>query len=385
MISSILDSEADILEQGKFDIVTSIVILIITGLLVSHLFVNTIIKPRLYDGTINELGRYAFTFDAYDYIEDNSDKHVIAIGSSKMREIFDGVTIGELTDYSGDFFNLAYAGDRPYVRMIEIDALIRTDPQMVIIEIGPNVFSALSTPLPKSTTGRMSQLMALNTEWAAQSWEKILDEEDKKILPISRFEQVRYFANYTPEAIESTINYELELEKQPYSCDPNWGTVHCVPAVDSDEYDDYIRYPIQFRNSLKVIKEGNAKWTIEEFYGERLDNYLNSSYHNPEGIRNKNQIAFEFIIEELINNDIDVVLVALPYNPVLIDRLSEGKWDYYNSTISAMELKYDITVIDYLWDNAWVEDDFNDFTHASREGEIKFAIDIAPKLDDILQ
>nr|MCS5533766.1 hypothetical protein [Candidatus Poseidoniaceae archaeon] len=381
----ILDSEADIMEQRKYDIVTSIVILIITGLLVSHLIVNTITKPRLYDGTINDLGRYAFTFDAYDYIEDNSDKHVIAIGSSKMREIFDGVTIGGLTNYSGDFFNLAYAQDRPYVRMIEIDALIKTEPEMVIIEIGPNVFSELVTPIPKSTQGRMSQLMALNTEWTTQSWEQILVEEDRNVLPNSRFEQVRYFANYTPEAIETTINYELELEEQPYSCDPNWGTVHCVPPVDSDEYDDYIRYPIQFRNSLKVIKEGNAKYTIEEFYGERLNNYLNSSYHNPEGIRNKNQIAFEFIIEKLINNDIEVVLVALPYNPVLIDRLFEGKWDYYNSTISAMELNYDITVIDYLWDDSWVEDDFNDFTHASREGEIKFAIDIAPKLDDILQ
>jgi hypothetical protein len=373
------------LEQGKYDIVTSIVILMITSLLVSHLFVNTIIKPRLYDGTINNLGRYAFTFDAYDYIEDNSEEYVIAIGSSKMREIFDGGTIGNLTNYSGDFFNLAYAGDRPYVRMIEIDALIRIDPKMVIIEIGPNVFSELVTPIPKSTNGRMSQLMALNTEWTTQSWEQILVEEDRNVLPNTRFEQIRYFANYTPEVIESTINYELELEEQPYSCDPNWGTVHCVPSVDSDEYDDYVRYPIQFRNSLKVIKEGNAKYTIEEFYGERLDNYLNSSYHNPEGVRNKNQIAFEFIIEKLIDNDIEVVLVALPYNPVLIDRLSEGKWDYYNSTISAMELKYDVTVIDYLWDDSWVEDDFNDFTHASREGEIKFAIDLAPKLDDILQ
>jgi hypothetical protein len=372
------------LEQGKLDIVTSIVILIITGLLVSHLFVNTIIKPRLYDGTINNLGRYAFTFDAYDYIEDNSEEYVIAIGSSKMREIFDGGTIGNLTNYSGDFFNLAYAGDRPYVRMIEIDALIRIDPKMVIIEIGPNVFSALSTPLPESTTSRMSQLMALNTEWTTQSWEKILDEEDKTILPLSRFEQVRYFAKYTPEAIESTLDYELELEEQPYSCDPNRGTVHCVPSVNSDEFDEYIKYPIQFRNSLKVIKEGNAKWTIEEYYGERLDNYLKSSYHNPEGIINKNQVALEFIIEELLENDIQVMLIGLPYNPVLIDRLSEGQWEYYNSTISRYNDEYEITIVDYLWDNDWIEDDFNDYTHASRQGEIKFAEKVAPEINGIL-
>jgi hypothetical protein len=372
------------MNENKFELTTSIIVLIIAGLIVSHLFVNTLIKPRLYDGTINELGRYAFTFDAYDYIEENSDEYVIAIGSSKMREIFDGVTIGEFTNFSGDFYNLAYAGDRPYVRMIEIDAIIRTDPKMVIIEIGPNIFSSLATPLPESTKGRMSQLMALNTEWTEQSWENILVEEDKNMLPLSRLEQLRYFANYTPEAIESTLNYEWELEEQPYSCDRDWGTVRCVPLVNSNEYEEYLKYPIQFRNSLKVIKEGNARWTIEEFYGEKLDNYLKGSYHNPEGITNKNQIAFEFIIEKFIENDIEVVLVGLPYNPVLIDRLSDGQWDYYNSTISAMEQKYDITIIDYLWDKSWVEEDFNDFTHASRDGELKFAEKISPLIDDII-
>ena len=40
-------------------------------------------KPRLYDGSINELGRYSFTFDAYEYIDENSEKSNHCLGQFK--------------------------------------------------------------------------------------------------------------------------------------------------------------------------------------------------------------------------------------------------------------------------------------------------------------
>ena len=128
----------------KVGLASSITIAVVTLLLFFPMVQDSIVKPRLYDGSINELGRYAFTFDAYEYIKDNSENPVIAIGSSKMREIFNGLTIGENTSYEGEFYNLAYAGDRPYVRMIEIDAMIELNPKLVIFEIGANTFSSIS-------------------------------------------------------------------------------------------------------------------------------------------------------------------------------------------------------------------------------------------------
>ena len=370
-------------------------VLFVTLLFFSQVMGNYVIKPRLYDGTLNGLGRYSFSFDAYEYIEENSEKAIIAIGSSKMREIFDGELIGEYTISSGDFYNLAYAGDTSYVRMIEIDSIIKSEPVMVILELGPNTFTKGDTPIKDLMKARMSLLMSLNPEWRTASWEENLDENDKQLLPLSRNEQLEFFAEHTSESIEKSMNYYFEdwfeveeyknfFETPPYSCDRNTGTVHCVPHKESQGYDLYVKYPIQFRNSLKVIKEGKAKWTIEEFYGENLDNYLKRSYHNPEGVLNKNQIAYEFMIQKLLENNIEVVLVGVPYNPVLIDRLSEGQWDYYNSTVSGYKNNSDITVIDYLWDKSWIDDDFNDYAHAARDGEIKFAEKIAPALDELL-
>ena len=364
---------------------TGIATLCIIFIMASLSFNSMVIKPRLYDGTINDLGRYSFTFDAYDHIKESSEDVVIALGSSKMREIFDGHLVAESTEFEGEFYNLAYAMDQPYVRMIEVDALIQTNPKLVMIELGPNMFSSLADPIPESTLNRMIQLMALNTDWEKASWNGVITEQDRILLPENRIKQLEYFSTISSKSIESTLSYALGHDEPPYSCDTDWGTVHCVPLPSEPEYEDYVKYPIQFRNSLKAIKAGDAKYSIEESYGERLDNYLSRSYHNPEGVLNKNQLAYEFIIESLLENDIPVMLVNLPYNPVLIDRLSDGQWDYLNSTIEDYSNRYDVEIVDYMWSNDMVDDDFNDFTHAARSGEVKFAEFIGPKIDDFLR
>lgn len=373
-------------EITRVDLLSSITIAAVTLLIFFPLIQDSVVRPRLYDGSVNQLGRYAFTFDAYEYIEDKSENPVIAIGSSKMREIFNGIKIGENTEFEGEFYNLAYAGDKPYVRMIEIDAIIELSPKLIIIEVGANTFTSIPEPLDEGSIQRMSQLMALNTEWGKQSWENIIFEEDIELLPMERWEQILYTASLTPESLEKSFQYEFDFDEKPYSCDPITGRVHCVPLESDDNYnyDAYVQYPTQFGNDLKYIREGKSSITIEEFYGERLDNYLDGPYHNSEGVINRNQIAFEFMLESLTNANIPVLLVGLPYNPVLIDRLEVGQWDYYNLTTSTYTDIEGITFHDLVWNDDWVEEDFNDFTHASREGEAKFTSYISPVIDSIL-
>ena len=373
-------------EVTRAGLASSITIAVVTLLLFFPMIQDSVVKPRLYDGSVNGLGRYSFTFDAYEHIEKNSENPIIAIGSSKMREIFDGIAIADSTSFDGEFYNLAYAGDTPYIRMVEIDTLILLKPDLVILEIGPNTFSKTSQPLNEISIQRFSQLMALNPNWKEPSWSDLIFEEDKEVLPMAKSEQILYLASLTPESLEKTFLYHYEIEEKPFDCEPIWGDVQCVPIKENEEYDydEYLQYPTQFRNSLKNIKEGKASFTIEEFYGERLNNYLAGTYHNPEGVENRNQIAFEFMLESLTNANIPVLLVGLPYNPVLIDRLDVGQWDYYNLTTSTYAEIDGITVHDLIWNDNWVEEDFNDFTHASREGEVKFTYFISPLIDSIL-
>tara|TARA_Y100000589_G_scaffold44862_1_gene37762 strand:+ start:543 stop:1634 length:1092 start_codon:yes stop_codon:yes gene_type:complete len=344
-----------------------------TLLLLSTSTVSTIVKPRLYDGSINELGRYAMTFDAYEHISGSSDNAVIAIGSSKMREAFDGILLEELHEEDYDFYNLAIAGDIPIVRMLELDAIIKANPEFVILEVGPNTFSDLSYPLPESTLSRMAQLVSLGNVELNQYPNYVLNQDTKDALPSTQIERVKVLTTYVPTAIDDTIAIEFFSQEQPYPCSGPKENVRCVPLPNNTTYDQYLRYPIQFRDSLASIKAGKSSITIEEFYGPRLDQYLNKSYHNPEGRLNENQIAFEYMIERFNNADIRVILVGLPYNPVLLERLSIGQWDYYNTTVDMYHQLEMITVVDMMWDKDWEDIHFNDYTHMSRQGEILFS------------
>ena len=381
----ISDTYVEPCEVKRDDLLISCIIAIaVTMLLLSPTLITTIVKPRMYDGSINELGRYSMTFDAYDHIAATSDSAIIAIGSSKMREAVDGQLLAELDNYQHDFYNLAYAGDRPYVRMLEISGIIESKPEVVILEIGPNTFSSLSTPVPESTLSKMAQLVSIGNVNLDTYPANILDYNDKNNLPNSRKERLDVLSTYVPVALEYSIEIEVFSGEQPYPCSGSKADVRCVPLPDNSTYDDYLRYPIQFRNSLHSIISGESSITIDEFYGPRLDGYLNKSYHNPEGLVNKNQLAFEYMIEQFTSEGIHVILVGLPYNPILLNRLGSGQWDYYNDTIATYYDLEMISVFNMMWDDDWQEIHFNDYTHMSREGEILFASKLMQLLAPVL-
>jgi len=369
------------------DLFGSLGVVFITCLLVFPIIQDNIIKPRLYDGTINDFGRYSFTFDAYEYISEESDNAVIGIGSSKMREIFDGRLISNLTDYEGDYYNLGYAKDLPYVRMIELQAMITTSPKLMIIEVGPNTFSELDDSGYMNYVNAFNHLSSLNPYWNNASWEHIIQENDKELLMLNRFEQITHYSGYGPIALEESYLIKYKNKTQQWQCGAEWpGRVQCVPMQNNQVYDyeEYIQYPTQFGNLIQRIQKWSDPMTIEEFYGDALSQYANSTYHNPENIVNGNQLAFEHILETLISENIPVLLVGLPYNPNLLERLSDEQWGYYNQSMEVYSEMEGVHYTNFLWGESWVEENFNDYTHASRLGEIKFAELISPEIDKIL-
>ena len=386
------DVPDDSVRIGSSELLLSCMIALVTMLLVSPSLTTAIVKPRLYDGSINDIGRYAMTFDAYEHISENSDSVVIALGSSKMREAFDGVLIKELSSSESDFYNLAYGLEHPYIRVIEIGSIIELVPEIVIFEVGPNTFSELSTPLPEWAQMMMAQLIALCGADCSLHLDTIIEPEDLAILPETHLERMEVLASYFPDAIEYTLEYEFDLD-EPYPCLGDEPNVRCVPLPTSSAYDNYLRHPPKLPNILAMIKETGTlinsygqpyNISLEYYYGEHLDRYINRTYHNPEGVLNKNQIAFEYMIDILVDAGIQVVLLGLPYNPVLIDRLAPGQWEYYNSSVINYSQIEGVTVLDMMWDSGWEEEDFSDRTHMSEQGERKLAELLVEPLDHLL-
>jgi len=369
------------------ELISSLGVVFVILLLFIPIIQDNIVKPRLYDGTINNLGRYSFTFDAYQYISEESDNAVIGIGSSKMREIFDGRMISNLTEFDGDYYNLGYAEDRPYVRMIELQAMIAASPKLMIIEVGPNTFSKLDDTGIIQYEDAFNHFASINPYWNNVSWEHVIQESDKEILKVSRFDQITHYGGYGPVAIEESFLREYENKTQQWQCGPEWpGRVQCVPLQGDQEYDYdvYLQYPTQFGNLIQRIQKWDDPMTIEEFYGSALSSYLNGTYHNPENVLNANQLAFEHILETLTSEGIPILLVGLPYNPHLLEKLSEEQWGYYNQSMEVYSKIEGVHYTNFLWDEEWTEENFSDYTHASRIGEIKFAELISLEIDEIL-
>lgn len=367
------------------------VVSIVTALLVSvsssSMLEQKIIQPRTLDGTLLELGRYAFIYDAIEYLDSRSEAKVLAVGSSKMREGFDGGLLAKESAARGVIYaNLGVAADVPYFRMTNVEAITNLQPDVVILELGPNSLSALESPLKQQDIDRMNAMLynrPLNLE---SEFESYLDDEDIPLLNLGAKGWASSRSAMGFEAVDDALpmGYSSIDEEARWDCSNPLSNVRCVPSVDSPLFPAYLEHPPQFSNAIEYYKSLGPD-ALAEFYGQKLDAYLAKPYHQPEGVFNKNEQALEFIIDNLVASDIEVLLLGLPYNPVLEQRLNPGDWDYYNTTVDRFEEDERVTMLDLMWDPRFDDDVFfNDFSHMSSAGEKMLMEVIAPHIDGIL-
>jgi len=372
--------------NSKSDLLPSILVCGIVTLILITNAGPTLVKPRLLDGSLTELGRYAFTFDAYDTIRDDDGASVIFLGSSKMREAINGLEIENLTSSDVNVYNLAYAGERPYFRMIEIDALIQSSPDIVVLELGPSSFSPVihddpTHPLASDLFGRLEQVVALSgTPISDASYYSILINHDRENLPDSNFDVQSFWATRTPAAIELTVSFELNLDEPPHDCFGIDANVRCVPATSEGSYSDYLRYPTQFPDWLSDIRE---RGLIEDYYARKMPEFIDYNLNTVEGVYNSNHRALDFIIDSLQSNGIEVILVALPYTQGVQSRIPVGHWDYVNQSMETYAQDPDLTLLDWFWED-WGEDHFVDLSHMNTAGEMETAERISPVIDELL-
>ena len=346
---------------------------------------SDIVNRKLIDGSVMELGRYHSTFEAYDYITEDGTMSVIALGSSKIREAFDGIEMEKHSIHEDvGFYNLGLAGERPYIRLVELDSIISSNPEVIVLEFGPNTLSALNDPLEGSNLEKMNSLLFHRPLTDSNKYHEALSDADKEVLELSFSDKFDGYSRYTFPAIENAIIDSLHEESTGWECDETLNNVRCAPHPSSPLYSDYLRKPPQFSDFIQRSKDANDG-SLEEFYGERLDKYIKSSFHNPEGIYNKNQNAYEYIIDKALENDIEVILLGLPYNPVLMNRLTPNQWQYMYNVLENYSSREDIHVLDYINSSYFHNDSFfNDFSHMSELGEKQLTSLLLPLIDEVL-
>ena len=103
------------------------------------LFSTQAIQPLLYDASLVRTGSYAMTFDAWETIGEDQEISVVGIGSSMLQYSLNGSCVeNRIGNDDVSVYNLAIPGSMPYMEMIQTEAAIRAEPDVVLLELGPN-------------------------------------------------------------------------------------------------------------------------------------------------------------------------------------------------------------------------------------------------------
>ena len=363
------------------DLILSCIVGFVTFLIASTSMGPVIVKPLLIEGTIISNGRFAFVYDAYDTVEDDGSPSVVGIGSSILLAGMNGSCMQDNSEVEdARFYNFAMSGGKPYSEMIQIPALIESNPDVVIVEVGPNSLygwnenSSFYDDVLEYNKFRL-QLMSMGMRGYNQSWYNILDEIDRQWVANNEFERSEEWSEYTRDAMEviisrGIIDYGGRLGIESYSY---------VPPVGSSGWEKYLSEP----NWKDSIFDTMSPEEIRDYLDEKMPSKSKQGVYNPQADYTQNHRAIDYIIHELINASIEVVLIGIPHHPWVNDYLEYGQLDGMNLTYDRYNSLEGVTSLQMYWEE-WPSEAYSDRNHLNAEGRKVFCDRVTPIIDAIL-
>ncbi len=352
------DTEIDVKVQS------SLFVLIISFLMLSIPIMDITIKPLLRDGSIIAMGRYSMTQDALDTIEKDGKKSVIAMGSSMMFKAFNGSCFDN-SDYRTDvgYYNLAIPNSRPYNDMLHIPKIIKSNPEVVMIEVGVNLLSNPTASSDEYLEFRYKMDTMLQEDSDIGGWLPIIEEQYGKWLATNFVERQIFKQKWYPESVEELLNRFILNESGVYP----YSTYAQIPdKVDNDEWLKFLQEPewppVKFDRMSSVEAEEYNQTEIPK----------SASFYHPKSEGTLSHKAIEYMVNELTNSDIQVVIATMPHHPLVYQYLEPGQWDALNETLSQFDSMSKVTIFENTWSQGWVHEHFDDRNHLDSDGRDEF-------------
>ena len=362
----------------------SISIVFLVFIIISSTVNSFIIKPLLFDGSIIVHGRYAITFDAMDTIDSDESISIVGIGSSITRASIDGTCIENQSEFLDlEIYNLGLSAANPYTEMMQLTALIEAKPDIVMVEAGVNSFWDINTQ--SRTIGidensyieyRMKLNSILMEESDFGSWVDLIREEDRQFLLQDDYSVYDEKSKYANEALDELLS-RLILNNSDARNENSWLR---APNPNDDSWNEYLSTP-NYR--VGVWENGVIVTDWDRWFEENMENYAEYGEFNPQHSGTLFHSALQHIVEELIGNEILVVLIAAPRNPVIFDYLEPGQTDGLNSSLQNLTFSDRVIVENMFWDS-WNSEEFLDRNHLNNAGREKMCQILAPKIDSII-
>lgn len=359
------------------DMILSILVALIIGMLLSHNLTFSLTESAISNGSIMRDSRLSgITTDSLKIISDHVEEPIIAIGSSMTLKALDGKCVTENLTSQSVVHNLAHVNSMPWNDMIHIPRIVELSPTLVLIEIGPNIM----TNLTSEKALEYSELR-YKTDTAKQEnldfggWYDLLDPRLKASVATNDFTRMEFRQEYVVDSIEEKLNLLIYNESKARK---EW-TYGWVPQPgNSKDWLNYLQTP-----PFPSDRNGFDGMETDEREEYNLTKMKLGANYNPQ-ITSYGQRILEYEINTLVNNGIEVLLVVLPQHPDSLTFVPNGKWDELNQSINNFAESESVFVFDQLWESGWSDQHFFDRNHLDDEGRFEFCNRLAPVINDVI-
>jgi hypothetical protein len=367
-------------EALRVDLFISIVIALVTSLLLTTSIGHVIVKPLLLDGTLISDGRYAFVYDAHESIGNDGVTSIVGIGSSVTQYAMDGECMQNQSQHeNARFYNLAMSGGKAYSEMIQIPALINAHPDLVMVEVGPNSLWGWNgdgwESLREYHEFRFQLLSMTMSPQHMGGWYDVLEPLDREYIDTDSVEVLGSWSEYSRDAIEEYLLREID----GMSNSLDLGSSKFVPPVGTDEWDAYLSKPYWRDSTFDSKSPEQIRDTLDEI----MPSKATQGVYNPKESGTQNHQALDYIIHELLNASIKVVLVGVPHHPWVNGYLESGQLDGMNETYDFYSKLEGVTPLQMYWEE-WPSDAFKDRNHLDADGRGVFCNRVTPIIDAVL-
>ena len=310
---------------------------IILAFICYFLFTTFLLNPWLENNQ-----RELCVLNFYSHKNTSAVPEIIFIGTSQMKEGLDCYIVEEDFKRSNISFNcnnLAVNADSPLRRLTELNSIIQTKPKIVVI--GTDIRSMYSgEKIDESRLMLLSDKIILDTTST-----KLFDNKQLELLNLNPLERDISNRIY----IVSYLNY-LTINK-------------LVPNSVAD-----YEYRNNFKNPYKNVENASMEEKIA-----RADKYdpINDTVFSKNYGDSVNKLALKHTIQELNKNNITVIIIEMPADPLAMQKISDTTKDNYFSFLNTTGVTYD------NFQNRYPSSYFHDLSHMNIQGRTSFSHDMA--------
>ena len=316
------------------EIIATLIFSALISLGVYIIIINLCVNPYL-ENNQKELSLINF----YDEKNRNEHNSVYLIGSSQIVEGIDAYIVEdylEKMNHSFHVYNLGITGDSPLRRVTELNYIIGSKPELIIISLNYNGLLN-RTEIPESRLKLVSGRIELDNYS-----EELFSNEQVQLIQQheSPIEQYIYKRKFASESLTNLFFSRIFIKNN------NQGNNFKNPHV-------YTRNKTQEELLESIDSDMLERWTTV------------TSDDNPE------KRALVYTIRKLKENDINVIVINMPLNPLLSERTPNSTRNNYFDLLNNTGVKY------YDFEMKYASDNFIDMTHMNALGRKKMSEEIA--------